>query len=105
MSIKKSALIKENYELIERATSKLWLSNQMGKATKANVTRVDKVLTILEIVNENDNAIVLPEIYIHLIELIIRYCVSELPTFHENPLSISEQEKTLLKELIDKLEE
>lgn len=47
----------------------------------------------------------MPDSHILIINLMLRFCVSELPSFHQNPLSISEQEKSSLKELISELSE
>lgn len=99
MNTEKSALIKENYELIERATTKLWCAARIDESEVEEV-RIEKALTILEIVEENNDVIALPENHIFLIRVMLGRCVLELPIFHHNPLSISEDEKSLLKELI-----
>lgn len=104
MNTEKSALIKENYELIEKAISRLWASSEIDKS-KVDKAQIDKALTILEIVEENNDVIALPDSHILIINLMLRFCVSELPNLHQSPLFISEQEKSSLKELISKLSE
>lgn len=97
MEVKKTALIKKHSDLIEKALVKLSVKTDVDKV------KIDIAKTVIDIVKANDDVITLPVLYTDLIRVMLNHCILELPTFHENPLAISEEEKTLLQELIQLL--